>query len=85
MSALDKGVEVRVERVFAEWIEATAAALERGKKTGVVRKDVASSYAAVLLVTLMEGILSLAKTSQSPEMLRSGSQNIRSILESFRP
>jgi TetR/AcrR family transcriptional regulator, transcriptional repressor for nem operon len=84
MSAQDEGFKVRVERVFAEWIETTAAALERGKKKKIVRKEVASRDAAVLLVTLVEGILSLAKTTQSPEMLRSGSRNIRSMVESFR-
>jgi len=84
MSALDEGFKVRVERVFAEWIEATAAALERGKKAGIVREDVVSRDAAILLVTLVEGILSLAKTSRSPEMLRSGSRNIRSMVESLR-
>ena len=84
MSALDVGFKVRVERVFAAWIEATTAALERGKEAGIVRKDVVARDAAILLVTLVEGILSLAKTSRSPEMLRSGSRNIRSMVESFR-
>lgn len=84
MSALDDGFKARVERVFAEWIDATATALERGKKAGIVRSDVASRDAAILLVTLVEGILSLSKTSRSAEMLRSGSRNIRSMAESFR-
>jgi TetR/AcrR family transcriptional repressor of nem operon len=84
MSALDVGFKVRVERVFAEWIEATTAALERAKNAGIVRKDIVTRDAAILLVTLVEGILSLAKTSRSPEMLRSGSRNIRAMVESLR-
>lgn len=84
MSAIDAGFKVRVERVFTEWITAVEAAVERAKQKGVIRSTVDTRDAAVLVVSLIEGILSLAKNSQDAEVLRSGTRNIRSTLGSLR-
>jgi AcrR family transcriptional regulator len=84
MSAIDDGFKVRVERIFEMWIGSLEAALERGKAQGVVRSDLMARDAAFLIVTLVEGILSLAKSSQDPRMLESGARNIRSTVSSFR-
>lgn len=84
MSAVDAGFKERVERVFEEWISALAAALADGQRLGVVRADVDTRDAAELLVTLIEGILSLAKTSQEAAVLHTGSRNIRTIVEGLR-
>jgi hypothetical protein len=84
MSAVDEGFKRRVERVFEEWISALQAALDNGKRLGVVRANVDTRDTAVLLVTLIEGILSLAKTSQDVGVLHTGTRNIRTIVENLR-
>ena len=84
MSAVDAGFKERVERVFEEWISALAAALDDGKRRGVVRADVDPRDAAELLVTLIEGILSLAKTSREVAVLHTGTRNIKTIIEGLR-
>ena len=50
----------------------------------LVRVNVDTRDAAELLVTLIEGILSLAKTSQEAAVLHTGSRNIRTIVEGLR-
>jgi hypothetical protein len=50
----------------------------------VVRADLGARDAAILIVTLVEGILSLAKSSQDAQVLDSGARNIRSVVASFR-
>ena len=84
MSAIDAGFKMRVERVFGEWIAAVEQALEEGKQRGVIRSDVNTRDSAMFVVTLVEGILSLAKTAQDVEVLRSGARNIRTSLEVLR-
>jgi hypothetical protein len=84
MSSVDAGFKERVERVFQEWISALAAAIDDGKRRGVVRADVDPRDAAELLVTLIEGILSLAKTSREVAVLHTGTRNIRTIVEGLR-
>lgn len=84
MSAIDAGFKARTQRVFDEWIGAFRDALEDGQGRGVVRPDLNVNDAAVLLTTLIEGILSLAKNSQEPEALRAGARNIRGVLATLR-
>ena len=84
MSAIDGGFKERTQRVFEEWITAFRDALEEGKRRGLVRPEVDARDAAVLLTTLIEGILSLAKNSQDPEILRAGARNIRTVLSTLR-
>jgi hypothetical protein len=83
MSAIDPGFKERTQRVFGEWIAAFRAALEDGKRRGVVRPEVDAGDTAILLTTLIEGILSLAKNSQDPEVLRAGARNIRTVLSTL--
>ncbi len=80
MSAIDAGFKARTQRVFDEWTSALDAALAAGQRAGRVAPAVDTRDAAVLLVTLIEGILSLAKNSQDPEVLRAGARNIRTVL-----
>jgi TetR/AcrR family transcriptional repressor of nem operon len=84
MSAIDPGFKARTLRVFDEWISTFRTALEAGQRAGVVRPDADTRDAATMLVTLIEGILSLAKSSQDPEALRAGARNIRTVLATLR-
>jgi AcrR family transcriptional regulator len=84
MSAIDPGFKERTQRVFDEWIRAFRDALADGQRRGVVRPDVNVEDTAVLLTTLIEGILSLAKNSQEPEVLHAGARNIRTVLATLR-
>jgi len=84
MSAIDPGFKERTQRVFDEWIAAFRGALEDGQRQGLVRAEVNAGDTALLLTTLIEGILSLAKNSQEPEALRAGARNIRTVLATLR-
>jgi AcrR family transcriptional regulator len=84
MSAVEPGFKARTQRVFDEWISALRAALETGQRAGVVRAQADVGDAAVLLVTLIEGILSLAKNSQDRRELYAGARNIRTVLATLR-
>jgi AcrR family transcriptional regulator len=84
MSAIDPGFKERTQRVFDEWMRAFRNALEDGQRRGVVRPDVNVPDTAILLTTLIEGILSLAKNSQEPEVLHAGARNIRTVLATLR-
>lgn len=84
MSAIDAGFKVRTQRVFDEWISGLRMALQAGQREGTVRADANVQDAAVHLVTLIEGILSLAKNSQDPEVLHAGARNVRGLLATLR-
>jgi TetR/AcrR family transcriptional regulator, transcriptional repressor for nem operon len=72
MSPIDSGFQKRTERVFKLWTDTFATAIRRAVKLGQVRKSVDPKSTALYLVAQIEGILSLAKNSQDPRVLRSG-------------
>lgn len=84
MSPLDEGFRNRVARIFKEWREAIAEALDRGKASGQVRNDLDVAETATLLVATYEGYMSLAKNAQDPDVLRSGIGTMIRYLETLR-
>ncbi len=85
MSPVDEGFRRRTADVFAVWVDAYAAALARGKKRGVVARRVRPRDTGVFLVAQIEGILSLAKTTKDPGVMRSGAASLRAFLQSLKP
>jgi TetR/AcrR family transcriptional regulator, transcriptional repressor for nem operon len=85
MSPLDERFRRRIAATFETWTSGFAQVLERGQAGGTVRKDVDSKKMANFLVAAIEGSFGLAKTAQSPALLRSNLEVLSTLLESLRP
>lgn len=84
MSPIDRGFQRRTERVFKLWKDTFAKAIRKAIKLGQVRKSVDPRSTALYLVAQIEGILSLAKNSQDPRVLRSGLKSMSRFVDSLR-
>jgi len=84
MSPLDEGFRKRLAKIFSEWHDGIAAALQEGQKRGVVRSDVDPDETATFLIAANEGCWSLAKNSQDVRVLKSGMRSMIRYLESLR-
>jgi AcrR family transcriptional regulator len=84
MNPLDEGFRTRTQAVFTTWHTSFRDALERAQQHGIVRPDLDVPDAAHALVAQIEGTLSLARNSQDPDGLTSGSRSLRRFLESMR-
>jgi AcrR family transcriptional regulator len=84
MNPLDDGFRARTSAVFDLWRAAFTAALDHGQRGGVVRSGVDTADAAYALVAQIEGTLSLARNSQDPADLATGTRSLRGYLESLR-
>jgi TetR/AcrR family transcriptional regulator, transcriptional repressor for nem operon len=85
ISPLDEGFRKRLAKVFSDWYDGIAAALQEGQKRGLVRSDFDPRERAVFLVAVYEGYLSLAKNPQDVRVLRAGKRILILQLESLRP
>ena len=85
MAPLDEGFRQRTAKLFGDWRGAVAAALERGQRRGLVRKDVDAGDTATFLIAAYEGYLSLAKSFRGASDLRAGLKILAGYLESLRP
>ena len=84
MGPIDPGFRERTTAVFELWISTFAAALQKEITAGRVRKDINPRQAAFTMVTQIEGILSIARNSQDPEMLTMGGITFKNLLDSMR-
>lgn len=84
MAPVDEGFRSRVEAIYQAWREGTALALEHGKKTGAVKKDVDVNSVATMLVASLEGCMGLAKNAQSKKVLFQCGQSIIDYLDSLK-
>lgn len=84
MSSIDDGFRTRTEGLFSDWRQAIEMALEQGKKNSYVKQDVNTEQFAIVFVATLEGCLSLAKSSQSMQILLSCGGGVISLLESLR-
>ncbi len=85
MSPLDERFRRRVAATFETWTHGFATVLRRGQTKGSVRRDVDPKKLATFLVAAIEGSFGLAKSAQSPAMLRSNLEVLRGLLECLRP
>jgi AcrR family transcriptional regulator len=84
MSALDEGFRKRLAKLFREWQEGIAAALQQGQIQGLVRDDVEPDGTAGFLIAMYEGYVLLAKNSRDPKVWEAGIRNIVGWLRSLR-
>jgi TetR/AcrR family transcriptional repressor of nem operon len=85
MSPLDERFRRRVAATFETWTEGFAQELRHGQTEGSVRKDLDSRKLATFLVAAIEGSFGLAKSAQSPAILRSNLEVLGTLLECLRP
>jgi len=84
MAPVDEGFRSRVEAIYQLWRQGTAKALEHGKTTGAVKKDVDVNSVATMLVASLEGCMGLAKNAQSKKVLFQCGQSIIDYLGSLK-
>ena len=84
MSSIDEGFRKRTEGLYLDWRKATEIALEEGKKKGQVIEDVNTEQFAIVFIATLEGCLTMAKSSQSLELLLSCGSGVISLLEGLR-
>lgn len=85
MSPLDEGFRSRAEALFGEWKQGIADALERGKESGKIRRDVDCTPAAEFILASLEGCVGLAKNSRNVDTLKQCSGQLVRYLEALRP
>jgi AcrR family transcriptional regulator len=84
MSGLDEGFRKRTARVFKDWHDAIADALQEGQKQRVVRNDIDANETATFMIAAYEGYVVLGKNSQDPQTMRSGQKRVSGHLEALR-
>jgi TetR/AcrR family transcriptional repressor of nem operon len=85
MSPLDEGFRLRIEKIYDAWRDGIEAALERGVKTGHVRKSIAPRQVAAFVVAAMTGIIGTAKNAQSEDLMRAAGAVLIDYLEGLKP
>ncbi len=84
MSSIDEGFRFRIWHVFQEWMGGIAAALKEGQEQGQVRRDRNADEAAMQIVAIYEGYLSLAKNHQTEFAIMRGVRALENLLEGLR-
>ncbi|MEO8564014.1 MAG: TetR/AcrR family transcriptional regulator [bacterium] len=84
MSPLDEQFRGRLSATFELWTGEFAAALQRGRTDGTVRRDVDPRAAADFVVAAIEGTFGLAKSAKSLRILRSNLEQLCDYLEGLR-
>lgn len=84
MSGIDEAFRDRLDAVFRGIIANIAAALERGKASGIVRADVDAEAAATFIFASVEGAIGLAKSARSAAVLATALAEGRRYLDSLR-
>ncbi len=84
LAPVDEDFRKRIHRVFERWIQAVAAALERGRRAGCVAAGVEPREAAVFIIASLEGGIAMAKQSRDRATLGAFAAAMRSYLESLR-
>ena len=85
MSPLDKGFQKRIARIYNDWRQSIATALENGIEHGTVRKHVSPNAVAALLVAAFAGTEGTVKSAQSPELFRQIREALFEYLDSLKP
>jgi TetR/AcrR family transcriptional repressor of nem operon len=85
MSPLDKGFQKRIARIYDDWRQSIATALEKGIEQGRVRKDASPQAIAALLVAAFAGIVGTVKSAQSPDLYRQLREALFGYLDTLKP
>jgi len=84
MSPVDESFRLKLNDVFAAWVEVVAAALKRGKTAGEVRRDVDAGATAFFIVSALEGCVGMSKNTQSVAAYRSCLAQLGRFLDTLK-
>lgn len=84
MAPLDEGFRTRLDAMYALWRRTIAAALERGRRAGSVRKDVDVRAVATLVVVGQIGIWATGKHAQNGKLMTDAGEALCAALEPLR-
>jgi TetR/AcrR family transcriptional repressor of nem operon len=85
MSPLDKGFQKRIARIYDDWRQSIATALENGIEHGTVRKDVSPHAVAALMVAAFAGMAGTVKSAQSPNLFGQIREALFGYLDTLKP
>ena len=85
LSSIDEGFRVRIDGLYQAWIDSTTAALERGRREGLVRENFDARNTAIFIVALIEGAIGLAKNAKSTDILKPCFEALVHYLAALRP
>lgn len=84
MSPVDESFRLHLNDVFEAWVGVVAAALERGKTAGEVRRDVDAEATAFFIVSALEGCVGMSKNTQSVAAYRSCLAQLGRFLDTLK-
>jgi len=84
MSPVDESFRQHLNDVFEAWVGVVAAALERGKAAGEVRRDVDAGATAFFIVSALEGCVGMSKNTQSVAAYRSCLAQLGGFLDTLK-
>lgn len=84
MAGLDEGFRGRLNAILETWRTTIREALERGQRSGVVRRDLDTDAAAAFILAAYEGSLSIAKSSRDTVLFQSALHGLSVYLDSLR-
>ena len=85
MSPLDDGFRQRVKQIYELWREGFARALRAGQTNGTVTSTIDALDCATFIVASLAGCRSLAKNTQSRDVLNACARNLIRYLETLHP
>ncbi len=85
MSPISDGFRQRLNQIYEFWREAFARSLRSGQADGTVSKHIDTTSCATFIVASLAGCRSLAKNTQSRNVLTACGQNLIRYLETLRP
>ncbi len=83
-AGVDEVVRVRLAALYAEWRDAVAAALARGKAAGKVHPQVVADDEAAFLVAALAGIATTAKPARDAGLWRAAFRAAAAYLDTLR-
>ena len=84
MSPLDETFRLQLNRLFQDWVAVLTEALERGKKSGEVKKAVNAADTAFFIVSALEGCIGMSKNTQSVAAYRGCLGQLNRYLETLK-
>lgn len=84
MSPIDEGFRIRVENIYQQWQSRLTASLLHAQKIGHMRNDVKADEIALLIMTVMQGAVGIAKNAQNPAMLADCTRGLIRYLKSLQ-
>ena len=84
MSPVDESFRLQLNGVFQEWVGVVTAALQRGKASGEVRRDIDPEATAFFIVSALEGCIGMSKNTQSVTAYRSCLAQLGRFLDTLK-